>query len=202
MFCDADTDTHVTKQVVLKAPSQHVLIEDTVVRQGNGFVVGTADDPFEHVFRNITFRNSVAVKTMFACHIKFKGSQTGLVHDVHFDNITVRDPTHYAVGINLDGQGTQVGVGRSALQLSSAVRVANVSFVRIRGRAAVAGRFHCNAQPRSQCRGIRLEHVHLDVPRGNATHPTGCTFVNAFGRGLDVSPASCVPPRAGSVMAS
>ena len=174
--------------VVMKAPSRDVLVEDTVVRQGNGFVVGTADDTFEHVFRNITFRRSLAENTMFGCHVKFKGSQSGLVDGVRFEDIVVRDPTHYAIGINTNGQSsTGLGAG-----LGSNVSIANVSFVRVSGSAPAAGRFTCNAE--NACRGIRLEHVHLDVPPGNDTTTTGCTFANAVGQGLDVSPASCVPP--------
>ena len=82
--------------VVMKAPSQDVLVEDTIVRQGNGFVIGTADDNFEHTFHNITFRRSTAEKTMFGCHVKFKGSQRGVVNGVQFVDITVLDPTHCA----------------------------------------------------------------------------------------------------------
>ena len=80
------TDVHVRgcdisngdDSVVMKAPSRDVLVEDTVVRQGNGFVVGTADDTFEHVFSNITFRRSVAENTTvsvaacFASSLKLK----------------------------------------------------------------------------------------------------------------------------------
>ena len=178
--------------VVMKAPSRDVLVEDTVVRQGNGFVVGTADDTFEHVFSNITFRRSVAENTTFGCHVKFKDSQSGIVDGVRFEDIEVRDPTHYAIGINANGQSSTAGL-RAGLGLGSNVSIANVSFVRISGRAPEAGRFTCNAGA-LQCRGIRLDHVHIEVPPGNATHATGCTFTHAVGVGVDVSPASCVPP--------
>ena len=189
------TDVHVRgcditngdDSVVMKAPSRDVLIEDTIVRQGNGFVVGTADDTFEHVFRNITFRRCVAESTTFACHVKFKNSQSGLVDGVRFEDIEVRDPTHYAIGINANGQSS-MGAG-----LGSNVSIANINFVRVSGRAPEAGRFTCNPGA-LRCRGIRLEHVHIKVPPGNATHTTGCTFANAVGEGVDVSPASCVPP--------
>ena len=193
------TDVHVRgcditngdDSVVMKAPSKDWLVEDTIVRQGNGFVVGTADDPFEHVFQNITVRNSAALGTTFGCHVKFKGSQRGAVDGVRFVGITVQDPTHYAIGINQNGQST--GSLEAGSGTASNVSIANVSFVNISGRAPAAGRFTCN--PGSlHCRGITLAHVHLEVPPGNATHATGCTFVNAVGRGLDVSPASCVPP--------
>ena len=182
--------TNGDDSVVMKAPSQDVLVEDTIVRQGNGFVVGTADDTFEHIFRNITFRHSAAKNTTFGCHIKFKGSQSGIVDGVRFENIDVWDPKHYAIGINANGQS----LGQRALGagLGSNVSIANVSFVRINARAPEAGRFTCNAGA-LQCHGIRLEHVHVQVPPGNTT---GCTFVNAVGQGMDVSPASCVPPMA------
>lgn len=71
------TDVHIRgcditngdDSVVMKAPSIDVLVEDTIVRQGNGFVVGTADDTFEHSFKNITFRRSIAEGTMFGAHV-------------------------------------------------------------------------------------------------------------------------------------
>ena len=191
------TDVHVRgcditngdDSVVMKAPSRDVLVEDTVVRQGNGFVVGTADDDFEHTFHNITFRRSVAENTTFGCHIKFKGSQRGVVNGVRFVDIKVQDPTHYAIGIDQNGQSA----GSFRVHSDSAVRIANVSFVRVTGRAPVGGRFTCNAGL-LHCYGITLLHVKLEVPLGNATHNTGCTFANAVGHGLDVSPASCIPP--------
>ena len=165
------------------------------MRQGNGFVIGTADDTFEHIFRNITFRNSTAENTMFGCHIKFKDSQSGVVNGVRFVDIKVLDPTHYAIGIDQNGQGA----GSLKVSSGSAVKIANVSFVRVTGRAPVAGRFTCNTGP-MRCRGITLLHVNLDVPPSNATHNTGCTFANTVGHGLDVSPASCVPPSTEAVL--
>jgi polygalacturonase len=79
--------TNGDDSVVMKAPSTNVLVEDTVVRQGNGLVVGTSDDAF---FRNITFRRCVAEGTMFACHVKFKDAQSGFVEAVRFEDITAR----------------------------------------------------------------------------------------------------------------
>lgn len=38
----------------MKSPTQDVLVERCVVKQGNGLVVGTSSNAF---FRNITFRN-------------------------------------------------------------------------------------------------------------------------------------------------
>ena len=122
---------------------------------------------------------------MFGCHIKFKDTQNGSVADVTFEDISVRNPTKYAIGINQDGQSL-------AAPLRSNVSITNVSFVRVTGVAPKAGRFRCNPGA-LECRGIRLEHVRIDVPPG-APNETGCTFENAVGAGVDVSPPSCVPP--------
>ena len=67
---------HGDDSIVLKSPSTNVLVEDCVVSQGNGLVLGTDDDA---LYRNITFRNCTANGTMFGCHIKFKGAQRGSV---------------------------------------------------------------------------------------------------------------------------
>ena len=98
--------------MVMKAPSTNVLVEDTTVRQGNGLVIGTADDDAVHLFRNITFRRCTAAGTAFACHIKFKGSQSGIVNDVRFEDITVQAPVHYAIGINQDGPSSALSTRR------------------------------------------------------------------------------------------
>jgi len=69
--------------ICIKSPSSDILVEDSVVRQGNGFVVGTADsgldgnDPNTYDVRNVTFRNSRALDTTFGCHIKAKGDNHG-----------------------------------------------------------------------------------------------------------------------------
>ena len=122
--------------MVMKAPSTNVLVEDTIVRQGNGLVIGTADDDAVHLFRNITFRRCTAEGTAFACHIKFKGTQSGFVEEVHFENITVRAPVHYAIGINQNGQSFTAKTANPGLswrhqpRLGSNVSINNVSFVK------------------------------------------------------------------------
>ena len=75
--------------ICIKAPAHDVLVEDSVVRQGNGLVVGTSDPV---AISNITFRNCTAIQTSFGCHIKFKGQQTGHVSWVVFEDITILDP--------------------------------------------------------------------------------------------------------------
>lgn len=172
-----------TLNIPVKCLGSDVLVEDTTVRQGNGLVVGTSDNAF---FRNITFRNCTAEGTMFGCHIKFKDAQNGSVAGVTFEDIRVLHPTNYAIGINQDGQSM------ASPPLRSNVSIVNVSFVRITGVAPRAGRFRCNPGA-FRCRGIRLEHIHIDVPAG-APNATGCTFENTVGSGVDVSPSSCVPP--------
>ena len=74
-----------------------MLVEDSIVRQGNGMVIGTSSDAD---FQNITFRNCTAIGTAFGCHIKFKEQQVGRpgVRDILFENITIVNPTRYAIG--------------------------------------------------------------------------------------------------------
>jgi polygalacturonase len=66
--------TNGDDSICIKSPAWNVLVEGSIVRQGNGLVVGTSD-PVD--IANITFRNCTAVRTSFGCHIKFKDSQNG-----------------------------------------------------------------------------------------------------------------------------
>ena len=87
--------TNGDDSIAIKSPSSNILVENSIVRQGNGFVVGTAasglDGRDQDLFdvHNVTFRNSVAIDTTFACHIKAKPPQHGLLSNVTFENIHV-----------------------------------------------------------------------------------------------------------------
>ena len=85
----------------MKSPARDVLVEDSVVRQGNGLVVGTSDPV---AISNISFRNCTTLATHFGCHIKFKDQQSGHVSGVVFEDISIVDPSGYAIGIDQDGQ--------------------------------------------------------------------------------------------------
>ena len=140
--------------ICIKSPSSNILVEDSVVSQGNGFVVGTAgsgldgDDPNTYDVRNVTFRNSRAVDTTFGCHIKAKGDNHGQVVDVLFENISItqtlnatkerlkhHDHAGYAIGIHLFDQG------RRALRESSSstkVKAINITYRNIKANSVYA----------------------------------------------------------------
>ena len=82
----------------IKSPAHNVLVEDSVVSQGNGLVVGTAN--VANV-SNITFRNIFANDTAFGCHIKFKPGQYGEVHDIRFENISIYQVASHSIPLNL-----------------------------------------------------------------------------------------------------
>lgn len=176
--------------ICMKSPCHNVLIEDSIVRQGNGFVVGTSSNAN---FSNITFRNSIADKTTFGCHIKFKNKQTGHVNNVMFNNLTITNPMLYAIGINQNGQAIKLRLGdndESNDGVHSSVIISNITFRNIRSTGGLAaGYFSCNPDQLA-CQNISMENVQLLDTAGNQ----GCSFTNVFGQGRDVSPASCVPP--------
>merc|ERR1712216_484737 len=156
--------------ICMKSPAENVLVENSIVTQGNGLVVGTSGDAW---FRNITFRNCTARGTDFGCHIKFKDQQTGWVDGVVFEDIVIEDARKYAIGINQEGQSLGVS-------LRSNVSINNVIFRDIKaswtkGHHAVAGKFTCNPGALA-CRNITLEHVQIHSK-------TGCSFENTFGTG-------------------
>ena len=153
-------DVHITgvditngdDSICIKSPSANILVEDSIVRKGNGFVVGTAssglDGDDQNLFdvRNVTFRNSVAIDTTFACHIKAKPPQKGTVSDVLFQNIyslqlenstdyRIKHGDHagYVIGIHLFDQGRRrlmSAVDEEEAASSSAVQVnaSNITF--------------------------------------------------------------------------
>ena len=99
----AATDVHVDRadisngddSICIKSPSANVLVENSVVRQGNGLVIGTVwsglsrDDQWVASVHNVTFRNCTALDTVFGCHIKYYPPQRGLVSNVLFENIFI-----------------------------------------------------------------------------------------------------------------
>lgn len=201
--------------ICMKSPAQDVLVENSVVRQGNGLVVGTSSHA---TFRNITFRNIKAIGTAFGCHIKFKDEQTGSVSGIAFENISIERPQRYAIGIDQNGQGKDQlvtgaddnrGVGgcphlSSPLSLvpqvgmGANVTVNNITFRNITanvGAGQMGGCFICNPG-RLACHNILLDRVHMAIEGSKAG--AQCSFRNVFGVGVDVSPKSCDPPRPAS----
>eukprot|EP00041_Stephanoeca_diplocostata_P017213 m.343196 g.343196 ORF g.343196 m.343196 type:complete len:401 (-) comp20628_c0_seq4:105-1307(-) len=183
--------TNGDDSICMKSPAENVLVENSIVRQGNGLVVGTSSGAY---FRNITFRNCTAIRTQFGCHIKFKDSQSGSVSGVLFDNIEIYDPTSYAIGIDQNGQSERILARGNAYSPFANVTINNVTFSNINahrmqpGYCIEGGRFVCNGGQLS-CRDITLKNVNL-----SACKPLGCKFENTFGTGTNVSPISCVPP--------
>ena len=135
----------------MKSPARDVIVEDSVVRQGNGLVVGTSDPV---AISNISFRNCTTLATHFGCHIKFKDQQRGHVSGVVFEDISIVNPSGYAIGIDQDGQSLRGlddhadrddlrGGGGDALQQRAAQRrvgapsnvtIDNILFRRIHAR--------------------------------------------------------------------
>jgi len=167
--------------IAIKKTAQNVLIEDSVVRQGHGLVVGTTGNPD---IRNITFRNILVNGTMDGCKIKFKDNQKGSVSDVHFKNITLVQVARYGMGIDQQVRNKNPEKG------GTKVTINNITFSSIRGSAQEAvGHFSCKAGQLA-CKGIMLDEV-------NITAPQGCFFNNTFGSGAEVYPSSCIPPANG-----
>jgi len=180
--------------ICMKSPCHNILVEDSIVRQGNGFVIGTSSNAN---FSNITFRNSVAEKTMYGCHIKFKNNQTGHAKDILFEDITIKNPVLYALGINQNGQLLTAyeeeetdDNDNNDDNVRSSVLISNITFRNIVSSGGlVAGYFTCNPGELA-CEKILMENVTLANTAGNV----GCSFTNTFGNGADVIPKSCIPP--------
>jgi polygalacturonase len=111
--------------ICMKSPAQSILVENSIVRQGNGLVVGTSGDA---LFRNISFKNCTAIGTAFGAHIKFKDTQVGSVTDILFEDILIVNATRYAIGINQNGQSLP---SESQQRERSNVTVNNVTYRRI-----------------------------------------------------------------------
>ena len=197
--------------IQVKSPSKDILVENSTVRTGNGVGIGTAANAS---IDNVTFRNIVAEDTTFGCHIKFEPPQTGICSNVLFENISIHqtveawrrrlpdpdDHAGYAIGIHQSDQGVgdRTAAAKSGAALNgrpvSQVKIANVTYRRIRSQGLFGGSFRC--QPGElACSGIRLEDVRLNVSRG------GCSFVNTFGENSgEIEPASCRVPQASMKM--
>jgi polygalacturonase len=166
--------------ICMKSPSHNVLVENSIVKQGNGFVIGTSSNAN---FSNITFRNCTAESTHYGIHIKFKDNQTGQVNNVLFDNINIKDPLFYPIGINMNGQEID---GDQKHMVQSSVIVSNITFSNIISTGGLsAGYFNCNPGKLACC-GITLSNVHLENTL------MGCKLRNVFGRATNVSPKSCI----------
>lgn len=197
--------TNGDDSICIKSPARNVLVEDSVVRQGNGLVIGTSDAVD---ISNITFQNCTAIGTSFGCHVKFKDDQVGHpgVRDILFQDVKIVNPGKYAIGINQNGQSLDDAVG-------SNVPVNNVTFRNIEAmcnntmatwpfrrrrkkkpgrcfKKKLGGRFTCNSG-KLACRSIVFDSVKL----GSGAV---CTFQNACGRGRNVQPESCIPPEEGA----
>jgi len=190
--------TNGDDSICMKSPAQDVLAEDSIVRQGNGLVVGTSADAH---FRNITFRNITAIGTAFGCHIKFKDNQTGSVSGVTFEDIVIKSPQRYAIGIDQNNQGATAAATKG-LCLTNAlvpdagtnVTINNITFRNITatvGFGHMGGCFVCNPGALA-CRDIRFERVNLSVAGSGAG--ADCSFRNVYGASADVYPSSCIPP--------
>ena len=190
--------------ICMKSPAKHVLVENSLVRQGNGLVIGTSDGAD---FTNITFRNCTAIETAQGCHIKFKDEQVGHVSGILFENITILHPRRYAIGIDQNGQGFGRGFGRgwpaAHVGSGSNVSVKNVTYRHIRATLSgsrphthhlpnlLGGLFTCNPGHLA-CTGIVLDDVQFDSPDGKGT---GCVFNNVYGLANNATiPRSCHPP--------
>jgi hypothetical protein len=188
--------------ICMKSPAKHILVENSLVRQGNGLVIGTSDDAD---FTNITFRNCTAIETAFGCHIKFKDEQVGHpgVSGILFENITILHPSRYAIGIDQNGQGVEQGPRAAHVGSGSNVSVTNVTYRHIRATLSgsrppthhlpnlLGGLFTCNPGHLA-CTGIVLDDVQFDSPDGKGT---GCVFNNVYGHADNAtSPRSCHPP--------
>jgi len=204
--------------ICIKSPSSNVLVERSTVAQGNGLVVGTAANQDiwggPSLFSvanvsNVTFRDITADDTTFGCHIKYYFPQRGHVRNITFANITVRqtaaaearrvarnDWAGYAIGLHQFDQGRRDAVGEPLVgnndpTIPTFVSIEDIKFINITGVVQHAGQFECSKLSHwlSPCKGVRLEHVHLDL---NAS-VGACVFSEVDVTTLDVSPLSCIP---------
>lgn len=195
--------------ICIKSPSANVLVERSVVAQGNGLVVGTAADQETWGGRsetasveNVTFRDITALDTTFGCHIKYYFPQHGTVRNVSFDNIHVTqtkaaeqrrvaagDWAGYAIGMHQFDQGRRLLFSSPRdPHVPTFVRIENVTFRNITGTVLHGGQFECTRFG-SPCKGIKLKDVHLNAS------VDGCTFSNVDVSASNVTPASCNPSR-------
>ena len=103
-------------------------------------------------------------RTAFAANIKSLPSYQGTVSGVVFEDF-VLDRVGKAIQVNPYGQHAQRIASASRLDLGlESISVANISFRRIQGTAAVAGTFDCD---QGQCTGIEFADVHITGTTSN-----------------------------------
>ena len=198
----AATDVHVRgadvqngdDSICIKSPAHNVLVEDSVVRTGNGLIVGTGS--VRTNISNITFRNCTAISTESGAFIKMKYGNGGSVSGITYEDLNIISPLYYAIGI-----------GICPRSLVANVVVRDVTFRRIRGTfdsthrhlgrncsghetvppgMKASGFFACGLG-RLECRGVVLDQVKL---LGDSSP---CFLHGVSGVGRNVIPASCVP---------
>ncbi|KAJ9448215.1 putative rhamnogalacturonase A [Diplonema papillatum] len=210
--------TNGDDSLCMKSGAKNVLIVNSTTQQGppyptaaqagraDGLVLGTS---VNNSMYNVTYRNCTATGTLRGITFKFRPTQNGTVSDIMFENIRIVDPQAYAVDIDINSDHfmssaeekeavhqramRQRATGKfepSAREQASlgTVHVNNVVIRNVTGRATTPGVFKCNDAPYN-CMNITLEDFHFT----NYTDPA-CTWVDAYGSGSNVEPASCMPP--------
>eukprot|EP00310_Coccolithus_braarudii_P019598 CAMPEP_0183354812 /NCGR_PEP_ID=MMETSP0164_2-20130417/38243_1 /TAXON_ID=221442 /ORGANISM="Coccolithus pelagicus ssp braarudi, Strain PLY182g" /LENGTH=492 /DNA_ID=CAMNT_0025527765 /DNA_START=11 /DNA_END=1489 /DNA_ORIENTATION=- len=212
----AATNVHITRvdisngddSICIKSPSANVLVEDSVVREGNGLVIGTVwsglerDDPWEASVHNVTFRNCVALDTTFGAHVKYYPPQHGRVSNVTYENIQIYqtkaatsrridsgDHAGYAIGIHLFDQGRRQLSWPWVSATPPCVRVSNVTFRNITGDVLHAGEFICSGAGKiPACQNVMLQDIHLTIPQASGD----CIFRGVTGKSEGhIWPSSC-----------
>ncbi|KAI4379283.1 hypothetical protein MLD38_005601 [Melastoma candidum] len=168
--------------------SSTIVIRDISCGPGHGISIGSLgiSNSWSQV-RDVIVQSSILSETEFGLRIKTWQGGSGFAKDIIFQNVLMKNVGHPIV-INQYYCDSFV----PCLNQTSAVKVANISFVNIKGTTATSLAMMFACSDNSPCEGLYLEDVHLESYYGGKTR-SFCWMAQGSTSGL-VQPPPCFSP--------